>query len=158
MLDSESRPVTIVVLIGSRWNFLLFVPRPDITLMYRGRAMGLLVVALFATVDRCPKVWTLDMSSLPVNSPIDYRFTINLELPEGKGGGLTFLAYETSNPEELHTGVYGSIAKRRGWKVAKKGLTITLREAEGEQIRRITVEGNGPKPTVRWEFATPPKK
>lgn len=122
--------------------------------------MILLPMALLMALDACPKVWVMDFSALPVNSPAPYTFKVRLALGNGDSGAWGYEANTGSTPKALWLTVYADACEqfRPGWKVDQDGLTLVFREAGSKPFRRISVEGDGPKPTVRWEFAPAPKK
>jgi hypothetical protein len=119
--------------------------------------MVLLPLAVVVAIGACPKVWIVDMAPLPFNSPIGYTFALRFEIGDRKAERLTYQAYKESGPDDIRDLVYVSLLSQRELKVGEVGRLIVIREAAGQPpIRRLTAEGDGPKPLVRWGLAPPP--
>src|SRR5262245_61835886 len=115
-------------------------------------------MALVAAIDLCPKVWILDMAALPPKVPADYRLTIKIVLADGTTGDWNYDIYAGAEPDALQSLIYTAFVVHKNTNVQQDGLRVVVGKLEGKDIRRITVQGDGPLPTVRWEFARPPKK
>lgn len=119
--------------------------------------MFVFAIALVAALDALPKVWILDVSSLPDNSPIDYTLTLRVQFADGHFGSLSHMAYKGSDAADLRAALFLVLRNQRGWKVTESGLRIYIQETGRTPLRRVSFVGDGPKPLVRWELA-PPKK
>ncbi len=118
--------------------------------------MTLALLMVFLVLGETPKVWIVDTSILPFQSPFDYSFTTNFMMKDEKSGEITMMGFKGSDPEDLHSGLECQFVNRKGWNVKTKGLELHFVDVDGKPLKRVWTTGDGPKPVVRWEFALPP--
>ena len=111
-----------------------------------------------AYLSQLPLVWAVDFAALPPRAPFEFTFSITVELANGDKVSKEWIISKDADPEDAHGCVLGTFQQMRGWQVEEHGLVIVFAGKKDNPVRRIVVEGDGPKPQVRVAFGQPKKK